>query len=111
MGNTIPALQFALEGLTLQQQVISNNVANASTPGFLASNVSFESSLANALAGGGQATPSVATSNAPVGLNGNNVSLSTELVALEKNAMAYQAVSNQLTTQFQILSGSMGGQF
>ncbi len=111
MGNTIPALQFALEGLTLQQQVISNNVANASTPGFLASNVSFESSLASALAGGGSATASVTTSNAPVGLNGNNVSLSTELVNLEKNAMAYQAVSNQLTTQFQILSGSMGGQF
>jgi hypothetical protein len=33
------------------------------------------------------------------------------LVRLQNNALSYQAVSDQLTTQFQILSGAMGGQF
>lgn len=107
----IPALAFALDGLSAQQHAIANNLANVSTPGFLATNVSFASELASALAHGGTATARLVPSTNPVGLDGNNVSVGNQLVRLETNSLQYQAVSEQLTTQFEILSGSMGGQF
>jgi flagellar basal-body rod protein FlgB len=107
----IPALAFALDGLTAQQHTIANNLANVNTPGFLATNVSFESELATALAHGGMASARLVPSTNPVGLDGNNVSMGNQLIRLETNSLQYQAVSEQLTTQFQILSGSMGGQF
>ncbi|MHB8189177.1 MAG: flagellar basal body rod protein FlgB [Ferrimicrobium sp.] len=110
-STTIDALQFALDGLTTQANVLANNISNVDTPGFTASNVSFQQSLQQALATGTPAAVSVSSSGAAPGLNGNNVNLSQELVAVETNAMHYQAVSNQITTHFQILSGSMGGQF
>lgn len=109
--SSIPALAFALDGLTVQQQAIANNLANVNTPGFLATNVSFESQLASALANGGTASATLVPSTNPVGLDGNNVSTGNQLIRLEQNSLQYQAVSQQLTTQFQILSGSMGGQF
>lgn len=107
----VSALQFALEGLTSQQRAIANNIANVNTPGFSATNVSFQRSLASALANGGTAAASLVPSTNPASLDGNNVSMGNQLVRLQTNAMSYQAVSGQLTTQFQILSGSMGGQF
>ena len=59
------SLQTAILGLGTRQQVTSNNIANVETPGFTASDVSFESSLADAISGGAptQATVSVDASN------------------------------------------------
>ena len=59
-AESIGILNFALDAVVDQQQVIANNIANQDTPGFQANAVSFESSLANALQGGG--TASVSTS-------------------------------------------------
>ena len=41
----IRVLKLALDGLSLRHQVISNNIANVDTPGFRASEVSFEGQL------------------------------------------------------------------
>lgn len=111
MSTTVEALSFALDALQAQSAAIANNVANVDTPGYIQENVSFASSLAAALQHGGTASVSVAPSTNPVGLDGNNVSLAQQLTEATTNAMDYQAVANQLTTYFQILSGSMGGQF
>jgi flagellar basal-body rod protein FlgB len=111
VSTTVEALGFALDALQAQSAAIANNVANVDTPGYIQENVSFETSLASALANGGAASVTVTASPNPVGLNGNNVSLAQQLTEATTNAMDYQAVSNQLTTYFQILSGSMGGQF
>ncbi len=46
------AMNTALDGLALRQRVIADNVANIQTPGFLAGRVSFEDSLASAVADG-----------------------------------------------------------
>jgi flagellar basal-body rod protein FlgB len=110
----VGALTFALDGLNVQQNVIANNVSNADTPGFTASQVSFENSLSQALQAGtpaATAAVSVAASAAPAASNGNNVSLNTELVNLENSTLNYQADSNLLTDQFKLLAGSMGGSF
>lgn len=42
-------LQRSLDGLSLRQQTIQNNLANSETPGFRASEVSFESKLKSVL--------------------------------------------------------------
>jgi flagellar basal-body rod protein FlgB len=110
----IASLTYALDGLNVQQNVLANNVANVDTPGFTASNVSFQSSLRQALASpssSATASVTVTPSSAPAATNGNNVSLGTQLVNLEQSTLNYQADSQLLTDQFKLLSGSMGGSF
>ena len=110
----VSALTFALQGLDAQQNAIANNIANVDTPGFTATDVSFASSLRDALASNqpdATATVSVSPSAAVPSSNGNNVSLSGQLVQLEQATMSYQADSNLVSDQFKLLSGSMGGQF
>ncbi len=110
----IQSLQFALDGLSVRQKAIANDVANLNTPGYTATQVSFETSLQQALASQTPtATPSITVSkstNTP-GLNGNNVSLNSELVSLENATMQYQAVVGELNNQFHLIAGSAGGQF
>src|SRR5581483_2197237 len=50
---TMQALQFALDGLAKRVQVATNDIANADTPNYKASEVTFEGSLRNALRGSG----------------------------------------------------------
>ncbi len=70
-GGIDKALTTALNGLASRQRVIANNVANVDTPGFKASNVSFESELRAALERDlGQATPPSLT---PVSLTSGQV--------------------------------------
>ena len=110
----IQSLQFALDGLSVRQKAIANDVANLNTPGYTATQVSFETSLQQALASQTPtATPSITVSkstNTP-GLNGNNVSLNSELVSLENATMQYQAVVGELNNQFHLIAGSAGGVF
>jgi flagellar basal-body rod protein FlgB len=49
-GN-IPVVEKSLHGLTARQRAISENVANADTPGYKRLEVSFEGSLAKAIKG------------------------------------------------------------
>jgi flagellar basal-body rod protein FlgB len=50
---TIKALQFSLDGLSKRVQVASNDIANADTPNYKASEVTFEGNLRKALRGDG----------------------------------------------------------
>ncbi len=117
MGDTVvQALHFAMDGLTLQQKVQANNIANVDVPGFTASRVDFSTSLQQALAaptGSGSVTASVAvtpSTNLP-STNGNNVSISQELVGIETSTNWYQAVTTELNNQYYLVRGSAGGQF
>ena len=106
-AESIGILQFALDAVVDQQQTIANNISNQDTPNFHADEVTFESSLAEALQSGG--TISVATS--PEGLasgtNGNNVSLPTEMTLMQENDLENQTVDNALSGQFSILSDAI----
>ncbi|MFI5042198.1 MAG: flagellar basal body rod protein FlgB, partial [Acidimicrobiales bacterium] len=81
MDMGIDVLQSALTGLMARQSVIANNIANASTPDFQASQVDFETALRSAMAGG--STPPtdpavVSLTNAPSkqdGYSGNRVAV------------------------------------
>ena len=53
---SIGILQFALDAVVDQQQTIANNISNEDTPNFQADQVTFQSSLEQALEGGGVAS-------------------------------------------------------
>jgi flagellar basal-body rod protein FlgB len=106
-AQSIGVLQFALDAVVEQQQVIANNIANLNTPGYQASQVSFESSLAQALTTGGVASAVTSPEGLPSGSNGNNVSLPTETTFLEENNLENQTVDNALSGQFTMLTDAM----
>lgn len=110
-GNVVNILQFALDGVTQQQAAISNNLANVQTPGYTAEDVSFQKSLQEAIAGGGTATITDGTSPAPDATDGNNVSLTTELVDAQESTLQYQVITNSLNAQFRLVQGAAGGSY
>jgi flagellar basal-body rod protein FlgB len=103
----IGILQFALDAVVQQQQVIANNIANQDTGGYQANQVTFESSLAQALQSGGSASAQVTPEGLPSGVNGNNVSLSNEMTSMVANNLANQTIDNALSGQFTMLSNAM----
>jgi flagellar basal-body rod protein FlgB len=106
-AQSIGVLQFALDAVVEQQQVIANNIANLNTPGYQASQVTFESSLAQALQNGGAASAVTSPEGLASASDGNNVSLPTETTYLEENNLMNQTVDNALSSQFTMLSNAM----
>jgi flagellar basal-body rod protein FlgB len=106
---SIGILQFALDSVVQQQQTIANNIANVDTPGYQADQVTFESSLANAVASGGEATAESVPEGLSSGTNGNNVSLPTEMTLMQENDLQNQTVVNSLDDQFALLSDAITG--
>lgn len=106
------AMQSSLDALWLKQKVISNNLANIETPGFKASNVSFEDALENARKSNGtnqyqfqaKITKDETTSARP---DGNNVSVDKEQLELYNTYLQttylYQKVSDQITDMQYVL--------
>ncbi len=112
IGNdmTVRVLHYALDGLTLQQNVIANNVTNDQTPNYTASEVDFQSSLQAALSTpspGTLASTSVYSSSNPPGTDGNNVNLADELVNASRATLQYQAVVTAMNFKFNLLANAM----
>ena len=110
-GEIVDILRFALDGAAQSQDAIAGNLANAETPGSTAEDVSFQQSLADALAHGGTATVTESPSSTPPGTDGNNVSLTTELVAAEEATLQYQVLTGAVNAQFRLVQGAAGGSF
>jgi flagellar basal-body rod protein FlgB len=109
---TTTALHSALRGLSLRQRTIADNIANVETPGFLAGRVDFESSLRDAVAAGrpADAGASTARSVEPTRLNGNNVNLDAETLALVETGLRYQLTVQALTNKFTGVRSAIGRQ-
>jgi flagellar basal-body rod protein FlgB len=106
-AESIGILQFALDAVVDQQQTIANNISNQDTPNFQADEVTFESSLADALQGGGTAGVTSSPEGLASGTDGNNVSLPTEMTFMQENDLENQTVDNALSGQFSILSDAI----
>jgi len=106
---TSVALSSALHGLNARQQAIANNIANVNTPGYHATKVSFEDSLASALDSGQSpdVAPTLQTSLEPTQLNGNNVNLDTETLSSVDTNLRYQLTLRAVDHDFSILRTSM----
>ena len=136
LGDTTTALlQKALSGLSLRQQVISNNLANLNTPGFKASEVVFESELRRALAAqqAQREQPVTLRVTHPAHItdaprppldvqpvireradlsnraDGNNVDLEREMMALAETAIRYQASVQLIARKLALLRTIIAG--
>lgn len=106
---TATALSSALDGLSLRQRSIAENVANINTPGYQAKRVQFEDELRTAVAGGsGAVDPSIERSLEPTRLNGNNVNLDTETLSNIDTTLRYQFASQALSGQAASITKAIG---
>ena len=81
---TMQAIQTSLDGLAARQRIDATNLANSETPGYTAQTVNFEDSLSSAIANGDptQAQITTGVTSDPPNINGNNVSVDTETIAM-----------------------------
>ena len=100
-------LHTALNGISLRQSVIADNIANVDTPDFRARTVDFESSLRQAIGRGGVGPEGVAinvlATQTPVGVNGNNVDLRKETMAAMQSVFQYQIVSRSVSDRLEMV--------
>ncbi|CAB4712383.1 MAG: flagellar basal body rod protein FlgB [Actinobacteria bacterium] len=108
-------LSFALDGLSLRQRTIADNIANIDTPDFRATSVDFESALRSAISGGESVGDALAGAGAnllptdtPVGPNGNNVDLRKETLAAMQSQFQYQMVARAVTDRFDLIRTAAG---
>jgi len=99
-----------------RQKVIANNIANASTPGFIRKELDFQKKLAEQVESGDMRNvesvdPTVVDdlTDAPK-MDGNNVNVSTELVQLMQNGVLSSLLGRAYTTKMNILRNSMKSQ-
>lgn len=106
-------LQFAIDGVSAQQNATANNLSNAQTPNFKGTNVSFEQSLQQALDAQGPTTAGITSSPDPnaAATNGNNVDLGSQLISSEEETLQYSALSQSINDQFRLINGVSGGSF
>ena len=103
--NVTAAIERGLSGVSQRQRVTADNLANAETPGFTASQVDFESNLADALAQGDPSSAGIdvsATTAAP-GVNGNNVDVAGESTSLIRSGLQYDALVSALNYKLGLL--------
>ena len=121
--NYINVLDRAADASWLRNEAISNNIANATTPGYKRQDVAFESELRKAL---GYDTcepmdekvaefqtkrfsPKAYTDSEGYSyrLDGNNVDIDNENVYLAENQLMYQGLLSAITSEFQNLQTVM----
>ncbi|MEO6503724.1 MAG: flagellar basal body protein [Jatrophihabitantaceae bacterium] len=104
-------LSTALSALAARQRVSANNIANIETPDFRAGQVSFEENLRRAVSDGepAQAAVTITPSDAPAGINGNNVSLDTETLIDQKTALQYRLLSGAMSSKFELINTVLKG--
>jgi len=108
-------LHTALDGLTMRQNVTSNNIANVDTPNFRASSVDFESSLQAAIDSGSvqdNVMPDVdvttTPTDTPVGANNNNVDLRKEEVSMVQTQYQYQVLGQAIGDHYKLTQIAAG---
>ena len=123
-GRSVDLLQRSMAASTLRRQLIANNLANAETPNFKRSDLSFEAELGRALASEKQPRSIGVTThenhipfdrvtdyrsvNPRVSLdylttaknNGNNVDVEHEVMQAAENQMMYELMTGVVSHQF-----------
>lgn len=119
---TLTAIKKQMEAAEITQSVIANNMANANTPGFKKSTVSFADELKNALNSSvlplrtshprhisnsitlDQVKPRIIKEEGTtMGYNNNNVDVEQEMVNLAVNSLSYQAAARMLDGKLTML--------
>ena len=107
-------LASALDGVSLRQRVIADNIANVDTPGFRATSVDFETALKSAISDGAFSNEhgesgidhidaTTTPTDTPVGANGNNVDLRKETMAAVQSQFQYQILTRAVNDRFNLV--------
>lgn len=112
---TTAVLGKVLDGTASRQRVLAENIANADTPGYTRQDVTFEGALRDALT---RPTPdphkqvtaiedvaidTTADTASPRRVDGNNVNMEREMVAVAKNSLQYESSAQMLTMKLRVL--------
>ncbi len=112
--NYINILDKAADASWLRNELLSDNVANVSTPDYKRKDIEFQTYLAKELEGDGTLDQKVAEtdlnsleasvytdqSSLSYRLDGNNVDIDTESVKLAENQIRYYALMDSMTQEF-----------
>ncbi|MET0859808.1 MAG: flagellar basal body protein [Microbacterium sp.] len=105
---TSAALSSALDGLSLRQKAIANNIANVNTVGYRSQRVSFEDALADSVRSrSGVTAATLERSLEPTRLNGNNVNLDTETLSNIDTVLRYQFAARAVEGTFTSVRSAM----
>jgi flagellar basal-body rod protein FlgB len=103
-------LETAMRGASLRQTLITNNLANADTPGYEPQDVDFQSQLQSAMDSGsslGTLNFQSSTQTGPVGSNGNGVDADQQSADLAENGLLYDAFAEILAAHNSTLEYAM----
>ena len=93
-------LERYMDLLAARQKLVAANIANADTPGYRAQDIDFQAEFQSTLSGNPRV---VEASGLAVKNDGNNVSLDRESRLLAENAMRFNAASNLMRGQIQLV--------
>lgn len=100
----IQQLPSLLKAAEMRHQILSQNVANANTPGYHRLDLNFEEQLAEVMEGKKSADsirPQIVEDNSgSMRADGNNVDVDKEVGQLGKNALLYEMYAELLTSQY-----------
>jgi flagellar basal-body rod protein FlgB len=107
----LTTIHHALRGLWMRQQALADNMANVQTPGYRASRVDFEASLARefATAGTSDVTFTRTQTTDPGRGDGNNVNLDDETVAMVETNLRYQTMVEAMNAKYGLLRTAIKG--
>jgi flagellar basal-body rod protein FlgB len=111
LDSTQLALEAAMRGSMLRQTLLTNNLANADTPGYQREDVNFQSTLANALQNGQSPNAVTFTPQAQSGTvsaDGNGVTGEQDSADLAENGLLYENLTAIAAQREQILKTAMG---
>jgi flagellar basal-body rod protein FlgB len=111
VDSTQQLLEAAMRGSWQRQTALTNNIANADTPGYKPQEVNFEATLQGAMNGG--RSPSevqfqTETKPQEAGPNGTSVSVDQESAKLAENGLDYEALTQVLNARNSIVREAMG---
>jgi flagellar basal-body rod protein FlgB len=111
VDSTQQLLEAAMRGAWTRQTALTNNVANAETPGYRREDVNFETALQRAVGSGeavGQMQFQAESAPAAPGPNGEAVSVDQEASRLAENGLDYQALTQVVGARNGIMRSAIG---
>lgn len=111
--NHVRMLSQLMQAAEVRHRVVSQNIANVNTPGYLSREVEFEAELARRIRSGAEVDPREAKpvvrleEGLAVRADGNNVDIDQEIGRLGKNALLHQTYGQLLANYFQTMQRAM----
>ena len=101
----------SLDALWMRSNAISNNIANADTPGYQEKTVSFENELTSALADNtitaadvSDLQPTLETDSNVYTQNGNGVDIEQQMIDLARNQLQYNYMERAVSANLNLLN-------